>query len=197
MITAKGYAAILKAGRYTIGRTHEPGTKYYASDGKTPQLILADHIMRLLNHSAVRWSDHPLVQKQLARGLWKNARNAAIKHGKNIEKWEADNPLEVYLKERVDAPSDIEMTPDEQLLMSAFNTQTEETEDRMIHAVDIDTEETDISAEELSSLEKRFMQLPYKSLNTFAERNGVDYDALIAGGALDWVERKAAKRNKK
>jgi len=192
----KGYAAILKAGRYTIGRTHEAGTKYYSSDGKTPQLILAEHIMRLANHSAVRWSDHPLVQKALARGVWVNARRAAIKRGENMEKWEAGNPLEVYLKKKVPAPASIEMTPDEQLLMSAFDTQKEETDDRTMHVVDVDNE-ADISAEELAALEKRFIQLNYKDLESFAERNGVDYDALVEGGALDWVERKAAKRNKK
>jgi len=196
MIKAKGYAAILKAGKYTIGRTHEPGTKYYSSDGKTPQLILADHIIRLANHSAVRWSDHPLVQKQLARGVWVEARKTAGKLGKDMKQWEADNPLEVYLKKKVPAPSSIEITPDEQLLMSAISTQKEETDDRTMHVVDIDNE-ADISAEELTALEKRFIQLNYKDLESFAERNGVDYDALVEGGALDWVERKAAKRNKK
>jgi len=191
-----GYAAILKAGDYTIGRTHEKGTKYYSSDGKTPQLILAEHVIRLANLSAVRWSDHPQVQKSLARGIWKNARNAAIKRGENVEKWEADNPLEAYLGKKVPAPTSIGITPDEQSLMSAFNTQTEETDDRTMHAVDV-VEEADISAEELAALEKRFIQLNYKDLESFAERNGVDYDALVEGGAQDWIERKAAKRNKK
>jgi len=191
----KGYAAILKAGDYTIGRTHEKGTKYYSSDGKTPQLILAEHVIRLANLSAVRWSDHPLVQKSLARGVWKNARKAAIMRGENIEKWDAGNPLEVYLEKKVPVPTSIGMTPDEQLLMSAINTQTEETDDRTMHAVDV-IEEADISAEELAALEKRFIQLNYKDLESFAERNGVDYDALVEGGALDWIEKKAAKRNK-
>ena len=192
----RGYTAILRAGKYTIGQSHEKGTKYYFSDGVTPQLLLAEHIKRLEDHSAVRWSDHPVVQKRLARGAWVADRRAAWKRGENIEKWDADNPVENYLKRRFPAPTNIQLGPDEQILMAAFNTQKEETDDRMMHVVDIDNE-TDISMEELDALEKRFMQLNYKDLESFAERNGVDYDALIEGGAQDWVERKAAKRNKK